>query len=460
MATTHYDALIIGAGQGGMPLAFYLAGRNKRILLAERRHVGGSCINFGCTPTKTMVAGARVAYHCLRAADYGVRVSPPSVDMAAVRKRKTKIVESFRSSSRSSLEQADGIDLVDGHARFTGDHSVEVEQAAGGMLRVEADLVFIDTGSRSRIPGTAGLDAAGYLTSATVMDLSELPRHLAIIGGGYVGVEFAQMFRRFGADVSIIHRGVHLLSREDEDVAEQVTDILRGDGINVHTGTTPVEVHPSRDGHTIITLEGPEDPAPIRVTHVLVAAGRKPNSDDLGLENTAVQTTESGHVAVNEHLETAASGVYALGDVKGGPAFTHISYDDYRILRSNLEEPGSASTAGRMVPYVVYMDPELGRIGLSEAQASAAGVSFRVATLQLNSVSRALEMDETRGYLKALVGGDDRILGAAILAPFGGELMSAVQIAMMGGLPVQALREGTFAHPTLSESFNSLFASV
>ncbi len=460
MERRDYDAIIIGSGQGGMPLAFHLAANGKRVMLAERQNVGGSCINFGCTPTKTMVASARVAYHCSRASDYGVRVSKPIVDMSIVRKRKNDVVESFRSSGRTAFENEENIDLLDGHARFTGNHEVEVELASGTTVTARSDLIYIDTGTRPRIPNIPGLDAAGCLTNTTIMDLGEVPKRLAVIGGGYIGAEFAQMFRRFGAEVDIIHRGGHLLSREDDDVADAVSDIFAEDGISLHFRANPVEVKTGSDGAKSLVVETPDGTRTVTATHILVAAGRIPNTDDLGLENTDIETTEMGHIRTDEFLKTTAEGVYAIGDVKGGPAFTHISYDDFRIISKNLENPASASKRDQMVPYTVFIDPELGRVGLSEKEAKQRNISYRVAKLPLSSVARAIEMDETRGLLKALVGDEGEIIGMAALAPFGGELMSAVQIAMMGGLEYTDLRDGVFTHPTLTESLNSLFASM
>ena len=459
--TIRYDAIIIGAGQAGGPLAGEFARAGWKTALVEREHVGGTCVNEGCTPTKTMVASARVAYLARRAADYGVETGPVTIDMRKVRQRKRDIVESFRGGSRRRIESTEGLDLMMGEGRFSGPKTIEVRLNDGGTRRLEADTIVINTGTRARIPSLPGLDTAPYRDSTSIMELDAVPEHLLIIGGGYIGLEFGQMFRRFGSHVTIVQRGAKLLTREDPDVAEEVAAILREDGIEVLLESEPVRAGKTTMGEIELVVRTPEGERILVGSHLLVAVGRVPNTDRLNLGAAGVEVDGRGFVRVNDRLETNVPGVYALGDVKGGPAFTHISYDDYRILRSNLLEGGGATTAGRLVPYAVFVDPQLGRVGLSEQEAEAQGLAYRVAKIPMTWVARALETDETRGLMKAIVDGDSgQILGAAILGIEGGEVMSVLQMAMMGGVPYMAIRDGVFAHPTLSESLNNLFMAL
>jgi len=457
----HYDAVVIGSGQGGNPLAGALAGAGHKTAVIEREHVGGTCINEGCTPTKTMVASARVAYLDRRSADYGVRNGPVTVDMVEVRRRKRDIVETFRSGNEQRLEDAENLDLIRGEARFTGPKELEVRLDDGESAQLTAENIFINVGARPGGVPVDGLDAVLTLDSTTVMELDEVPERLLVLGGGYVGLEFAQMFRRFGSEVTVVQRGPQLLSREDADVAEAVAEILRQDGVEVLLETEAQSVRQDESGGIQLTVNGPDGEDTISGSHLLVAAGRPPNTDLLNLEAAGVEMDKRGFVKVNERLETNVPGVYALGDVKGGPAFTHVSYNDYQVIEANLLNGGDATIAGRLVPYTVFMDPQLGRVGLSEAEAREQGRDFRVASMPMGHVARALEMDESRGMMKAVVdGGTGEILGCAILGIEGGEIMAMIQIAIMGKLPYTALRDGMFAHPTLAESLNSLFATV
>jgi pyruvate/2-oxoglutarate dehydrogenase complex dihydrolipoamide dehydrogenase (E3) component len=460
-AAASYDAVIIGSGQGGGPLATALARAGRRTALVERVHVGGTCVNEGCTPTKTMVASARVAYLARRAADYGVEVGRVDVDMETVRRRKRDIVDSFRSGNRRRIETTDGLDLLMGNARFTGPRSVEVAMNDGRTRHLASDVIVINTGARPRLPDLPGLDGVPYLDSTSIMELDHVPEHLLIVGGGYVGLEFGQMFRRFGSEVSIVQKGGQLLAREDPDVAEAVSELLEEDGIQVLLNSRPVRVTGDDEGRIRLAVDTPGGGQVLSGSHLLIAAGRVPNSDRLNLEAAGVDADSRGQIGVDERLETNVAGIYALGDVKGGPAFTHISYDDYRILRTNLLEGGDATTKDRLVPYVVYIDPQLGRIGLTEAQARSQGLDYRVAKMPMNYVARALEVDEARGFMKAIVdAGTGEILGAAILGIEGGEVMAMLEVAMMGQVPYTALRDGVFAHPSLAESLNNLFASL
>ena len=461
MAERHYDAVVIGAGQGGVPLARTLAGAGRRTALIEREHVGGTCYNEGCTPTKTMVASAKVAYFDRRSADYGVKDGPVTVDMVAVRQRKRDIVESFRSGGERRLRETEGLDLVWGEARFTGPRELAVRKNGGGEVSLTADYIFINVGARPGSVPVEGLESVPTLNSTSIMELDEVPEHLLVLGGGYVGVEFAQMFRRFGSEVTVVQRGKQLLSREDADVAEAVAEILREDGIEILLETQARGAGQSDDGRIELTVETPEGERTLSGSHLLVAAGRPPNSDLLDLEAAGVETDKRGFIRVNERLETNVPGVWALGDVKGGPAFTHISYDDFRIVRTNLLDGGDASIADRPVPYTVFIDPQLGRAGLSEEEAREQGRNIHVAKMPMSHVARALEVDEPRGMMKAVVDADShQILGCAVLGIEGGEVAAMIQIAMMGKVPYTVLKDAIFAHPTLAESLNNLFATI
>ena len=456
-APHEYQAIVIGSGQGGNPLCAALAGAGLRTALIERQHVGGTCINEGCTPTKTMVASARVAYLARRGADYGVHAGNLRIDMERVRLRKRDIVNSFRNGSQSRLEKTANLDLIFGEARFTGMKSLAVRLNDGGERELTGEKIFLNAGARPSVPPIEGLKEVSFLNSTSVMELDGVPEHLVVLGGGYVGLEFGQMFRRFGSRVTIIQSRPQLLSGEDADVAGEVASILKQDGIDVLLNTKAERVQKEAAQIQVSTRTGDETRT-VDGSHLLVAIGRTPNTDSLNVSAAGIATDKRGFIRVNAKLETNVEGIFALGDIKGGPAFTHISYDDFRILRTNLIEHGDASTKGRMVPYTLFIDPQLGRIGFTEAEARAKIAKIRVAKMPMNYVARALEIDETRGFLKVIV--DDRtgkILGAAILGVEGGEVMSMLQLAMMGKLKYSRLRDGIFAHPTLAESLNNLF---
>ncbi len=455
-----YDAIIIGSGQAGTPLSTALAAAGIRTALIEWKHVGGTCVNEGCTPTKTMVASGRVAYLARRGADYGVRTGPISIDLQKVRQRKRDIVDSFRNGSQSRIEKAAGLELVFGEARFTGPKKIEVRLNDGTHRALSANYFFINAGTRASRPRLDGLEEVPSFDNVSIMELGAVPDHLLVLGGGYIGLEFGQLFRRFGSRVTIVQSGGQLLKGEDPDIAEEVTKILQQDGVDVLLNTKGTRVQ-QEGGAIRLEVEQPGHSTTVIGSHLLVATGRVPNSDTLNLAAAGIQTDNRGFIKTNDHLETSASGIYALGDIKGGPAFTHISYDDFRIIRSNLIEKKDASIKDRLVPYTLFIDPQLGRIGLTETEARAQKRNIRVAKLPMTSVARALEVDETRGFIKAVVDGEtNQILGAAVLGIEGGEVMAALEIAMMGKLPYTALRDGVFAHPTLAESLNNLFMAM
>jgi len=460
---TNYDVIVIGTSQGGrfLPIAFAKAGR--RVALIERGQLGGVCVNVGCTPTKTMVASARVAYLARRGALYGVHTGPISVDLQAVRKRKQGMVEGAGNNFKSRITAVQGLDLdlLRGEAHFSAPKTLEVSLADGETREITAPLIFIDTGARPKQLTIKGVENVSVLNSTTIMELETLPEHLLIIGGGYIGLKFGQMFRRFGSRVTIIQNHPRLLMNEDEDVSDEVTKIFREDGITVLSGTTPQQVEPLSGGHIHLTVRTPQGEQQLSGSHLLAAIGRVPNTEALSPEAAGIHLDKEGYIQVNGQLETNVPGVYALGDVKGGPAFTHTSYDDFRILRTNLLEHGSASTQDRLVPYTIFIDPQLGRVGLSENEARKQGRDIRVAKLPMNAVIRALETGETRGFMKAIVDAEtNHILGCAVLGVEGGEIMTIIQVAMMGKLPYTALKEGIFTHPTLAEGLNVLFMTL
>jgi pyruvate/2-oxoglutarate dehydrogenase complex dihydrolipoamide dehydrogenase (E3) component len=443
------DAIILGSGQAGNPLAVALAKAGKKTVLIESKHVGGTCINEGCSPTKTMIASARVAYLARRGADYGVHTSGIHIDMVRVRERKRAIVESFRTGNEKRLQSTKGLELIRGEGRFVGPKTVAVNGR-----ELEAEWIFINTGLRSGVPKIDGIADVPFLDNASVMELDVLPEHLVVLGGGYVGLEFGQMFRRFGSKVTVIQIGTQLLHGEDADVADEVKKILEEDRIEVLLNAKLTRA----SGAVELQVEMPAGARTVKGSHLLVATGRMPNTDALDLEIAGVATDEHGYVRVNERLETNVDGVYALGDVTGGPAFTHISYDDYRIVKANLLDGESRTTRGRFVPYTLFLDPQLGRVGMTETEARQARGKIRVAKMPMTSVARALETDETRGFMKIVVDAEtEQILGAAVLGIEGGEIMSQIQIAMMGGLKYTALQNATLAHPTLAEALNNVF---
>jgi pyruvate/2-oxoglutarate dehydrogenase complex dihydrolipoamide dehydrogenase (E3) component len=456
-AADHYQAMVIGSGQAGTPLCVALAEAGLRTALIEREHVGGTCINEGCTPTKTMVASGRVAYLARRGADYGVHTADIRIDMERVRLRKRDIVEKFRHGSRARIDKTRNLELIVGEASFTSPTSIVVRMPDGTRRSLTADRFFINAGDRPSVPSIEGLKDVPFLDSTSIMELDVVPEHLLVLGGGYVGLEFGQMFRRFGSRVTIVQAASQLLVREDLDVAREIATILEQDGIGIRLDAEVSRVTRAGSRIRLVVGSGAKS-TEIDGSHLLVATGRTPNTDTLNVSAAGVATDERGYIKVSDTLQTSREGIFALGDIKGGPAFTHISYDDFRIIRTNVLGNGNVTTRGRLVPYTVFIDPQLGRVGLTEADARAEGRNVRVARMRMTSVARALEVDETRGFMKAVVDADtEEILGAAILGIEGGEIASMLQVAMMGKLRYTALRDAVFAHPTLAESLNNLF---
>ncbi|MFW6202237.1 MAG: mercuric reductase [Gemmatimonadota bacterium] len=460
-ATERYDAIVIGTGQGGKPLAARLADAGHGTAIIERGRVGGTCVVAGCTPTKTMIASARVAHLARRAGDYGVRTGPVSVDLLTVRRRKRQIVDQWSAGNRRGLERHQNLDLVMGEARFAGPREIVVDSDEHGTRRLAAEKVFINAGARPTVPPIPGLADVDFLDSTSIMELDRVPDHLIVLGGGFIGLEFGQMFRRFGAAVTMLEMAPRLIPREDEDVSQAVAEILREDGIDVRTGSKVERVARARDDGVEVVARGPDGEYAVEGSHLLVAVGRTPNTDALELDAAGVETDDRGYIAVDGRLETNVPGIYALGDITGAPPFTHVAYDDFRVLRTNLLEGGDATTDGRLLPYTVFIDPQLGRVGLTEREARDEGIRVRVAKLPMSRIARAIETDETRGFMKAVVDADtDGIVGAAVLGVDGGEVVSVLQVAMMGDLPYTALEHGVFAHPTLAESLNNLFMAM
>ena len=451
-----YDAIIIGSGQAANPLAKKLAAAGWKTALIEKKWIGGTCLNTGCTPTKTLIASGRIAYLVRRSADYGIHTTDLSVDIEAVIRRKNAHVLQARESTARSLLETQNLDVHFGSAVFTGHKEIMLNRDDGTSGTMTAGHIFINTGTRPVIPSTPGLSAVNYLTSDTILDLMEVPKHLVIIGGSYIALEFGQYYRRLGSNVTILEAHDRFLVKEDEDIAAEIRKILEDDGIRILTGAKVSSVEPQQ-GSIGIDLGTQK----ITGSHLLVATGRMPETAALNVAGSGIAVDEHGFIKVNDKLETNVPGIYALGDVKGGPQFTHVSYNDHLILYKNLFEKGNESTTGRPTLYCMFTDPELGRVGLTESEARARGLRIKVARMAAAHIARAWENGETRGVLKAIVDADTgKILGAAMLAETGGELMTMLQLAMMGGITCDVLRDAMFAHPTFAESLNNLFARL
>lgn len=455
-----YDAIIIGSGQAGTPLAKKLAKAGKKTAIIEKRYVGGTCVNDGCTPTKALVASARMAYMATRK-DLGIEVNDYKIDFLAIMQRKDALVEKSRNGGQKGLEETENLDLIFGDASFIGKKTLNVKLNAGGEEEMTAELIFIDTGAKTTIPEINGLKTVPYLTSTTILDLKELPESLIIIGGNYIGLEFGQMFSRFGSKITILEKGKTIMSKEDADVSETVTQFLTEEGLEILSGIEINKIEKSPEGKITLTIKKDNQQQQITASHLLIAVGRSPQTKTLDLEKTGVEVDEKGFIKVNDKLETTAPGIYALGDVKPGPAFTHIAYNDHLVVLKNLLENANVSIKGRPVPYCMFTDPQLGHIGLSENEARKQGLDILVAKLPMEKVARAVETNETKGFMKAVVDAKtNQVLGATVLGYEGGEVMAVLQMAIQGKITAHELRENIFAHPTMSESINNLFMTI
>jgi pyruvate/2-oxoglutarate dehydrogenase complex dihydrolipoamide dehydrogenase (E3) component len=450
-----FDAIIIGSGQAGNPLSQRLADLNWKVALVERGNLGGTCINTGCTPTKTMVASAQVAHYARNAAKWGVQAESVRVDLPAIVARKRKVVESFRSGQQRNVDKRPNLHLYRGHAKFISPKQIQV-----GADILESDKIFINTGTRPETPKIPGIETVPYLTNASIMELQVVPKHLLALGGGYIGLEFGQMFSRFGSRVTIVHRGDRILPREDPDITQELQKALQSEGITLELNASTTRVE-NRDGEIVLTIETKQGPQKLSGSHLLVATGRRPNTDDLALEKAGVEVDAHGYVKVNGRLETGVPGIWALGDVKGGPAFTHISYNDYQIVYANIVEGKNLTIENRYLPYSLFTDPQLGRVGMTEKEARATGRKLKIGTYAMANVARAIERDETAGFMKIIVdAGTDRILGAAILGIEGGELVQILGALILADAPYTVLKGAVYIHPTLAEGFFGLMDSV
>jgi pyruvate/2-oxoglutarate dehydrogenase complex dihydrolipoamide dehydrogenase (E3) component len=454
-----FDAIVIGSGQGGNPLAHNLADQGWSVALIEEKWLGGTCINTGCTPTKTMVYRAQVAHYARDGVKWGIHTSGVKVNLKEIVAQKEKVVLSFRGGQEKQVKKRRNIKLFRGHARFTGPHSVSV-----GKEILESQKIFIDTGAKASLPPIEGLTDGPYLTNATAMELRQIPKHLIILGAGYIGLEFGQMFRRFGSKVTIVQMGGQIVLREDAEIAAELQKALEAEGIlfSLKTKTTKIKYSGGATNPSVtVTATAGSGTKKIAGSHVLVATGRKPNTTDLGLEKAGVLCNERGFIKVNGRLETNVPGIWALGDVNGGPEFTHISYNDFQIIFGNLVHGKNLSTEARLVPYCVFTDPQLGGVGMTEKEAREKGYKLKIGRMPMTSVARAIERDETAGLMKLVVdASNDMILGASILAPEGGELVQILSTLMLAKQPYTLLKGAIYIHPTMAEGFFGLMKSV
>jgi probable pyridine nucleotide-disulfide oxidoreductase len=457
-----YQVIVLGGGKGGKTLAIELGQKGVKTALIERsaEMIGGSCINVACIPTKTLITSARAAQAARHAGDFGVRTGEVTVDWPAVRRRAEGVVSAIRGMNHKNFKSAGSLDFILGNGRFVGPRMIEVGEANGVVRQLTAEKIFINTGTRPAQPNIPGLDEVGALNSESIQRLDELPEHLVVLGGSYVGLEFAQMFRYFGSKVTVLERAPQLLKKEDADVVEALGGVLREEGIEIQLNCSVERVEKEGEGIAVVLTKNGK-PTRVSGSRLLVALGRTPNTEELNLAAAGVETDKRGFIKVNERLETTASDIWALGDVNGGPQFTHASLDDYRIVKANVFDEGQRTTADRLVPFTLFTEPELARIGLTETEARQQGLDIRVAKLPVAAIPRAKTMSETRGLIKAVVDAKtDRILGCAILSVEAGEMLGAVQMAMIAGLPFTALRDAVLSHPTMVEGFNNLFANT
>ncbi|MEM5435572.1 FAD-containing oxidoreductase [Paraburkholderia diazotrophica] len=456
----HFDAVVIGTGQGGSPLAVRLAKSGRKTAVIEREKFGGTCVNVGCTPTKAYVASARAAHVARHAADYGVRVGGEvTVDLAQVKARKDAIIGQSRDGVEHWLRNTKNVTVFKGHARFTGPHALAITDPSSGnpIADLQADDIFINTGTRAVIPQIDGIERIRYHTNSTLLELTTLPAHLAIVGGSYIALEFAQVFRRFGSRVTVIVRGNRVLTREDEDFARNVQDVLAREGVEFRFGGEPSRVEPLHaDGDGVRIFFG-ADAAPLEASHLLFATGRRPNTDDLGLDAAGVTVDRHGTLPVDGQLRTGVPGIWAIGDVNGRGAFTHTSYDDYQIVSANLFDGGKRSVDDRIMAYAVFVDPPLARVGMSESEVRKEGRDALVATMPMTRVGRAREKGETQGFMKVLVDRQSKqILGATILGVDGDEAIHTFIDIMTARAPYTTLQFAMHIHPTISELIPTL----
>jgi len=455
----HVDALVLGSGPGGNLLAWHLAGSGQRVAVVERRYIGGSCPNIACMPSKNEIWSARVAYLARHAAQFGTITGPVTTDMAKVRQRKRDMVKREIAAHQAPFT-ASGAELVMGSGNFVAPKTLEVQLNDGGTRRLAGDKVFIDSGSHAAIPGIPGLAEVRPLTHIGALDLDYVPAHLIVLGGGYVGLELAQAYRRFGSRVTVIDTEPQILSREDPDIADGVHGVLSEEGIEFALSAELLAVRGRSGDGVSLTVRTPAGTRTIEASDILVTVGRTPNTAGIGLEAVGVALDGRGYIRVNDRLETTAPGVWAIGDCAGSPQFTHVSVDDFRIIRDNLAG-GTRSTRDRLVPYCVFTDPPLAHVGLSERDARRQGIAVRVGKLPMIEVNRREATDETQGFMKVLVGAhDDRILGFTMIGADAGEVMAAMQTAILAGLPYQKLRDAILAHMTTAEGLGQLLGNV
>jgi len=454
-----YDIVVLGSGEGGKYVAWTLARQGKRVAVIERRYIGGSCPNIACMPSKNIIHRAKVASYFYRSEEFGISKENVLIDMPAVRARKRKMVDGLIQMHLDNYKTS-GAELILGSGRFVGPKAIEVELAEGGTVLVRGDKIVIGTGTHATLPEIPGLAESKPLRHVEGLELDHIPEHLLVLGGGYVGLELAQAARRFGSRVTVIDQNDRLAYREDEDVSRAVEELFRDEGIELVFGAQVGGIE-GKSGEAVklrVTQGGSE--SILEGTDLLVAAGRTPNTSGIGLELAGVELTERGYIKVDERLRTTAPDVWAVGDCAGSPLFTHISFDDFRVIVSDITG-GHRVTTGRHVPFCMFTDPELARVGLSEREAKEQGIEYRLAKVPMMAVLRTRTLSETRGFLKALIDTEsDRILGVTVFGVGAGEIMGAVQIAMIAGLPYTALRDGIFTHPTLLEGLIPLFSSV